>query len=158
MSRPTEGVETVEPADTARTAETVPQGGVAGVGGIDFEVEGSDTSEQLAAMLTDEQVIFGGVPAPVSENAYYGRILTTCASFHYQGYNSTTPHICRGMMTREVTVTGLWEQGAITTPAVCCSPRLPRPRTRTWPTSWQPCSRSSSAWTPGLPGVPGTST
>ena len=96
-------------------SDEVPEGSVAGIQpGIRFHPDGTDTSAELAETLADEQVIFGSVPAEVSDVPHYGIVLSSLpATFHYQGYNSLQPHLCRGMMSRELTVEGLWERSAI---------------------------------------------
>lgn len=95
------------------TSVSVPESGIGGIqpgvilGNSDLE----DTSAELESTLSEEAVIFGRLPVLPVPRPYYGAILTTLpATFHYQAFNSELPETCSGMMSRPITVVGLWER------------------------------------------------
>lgn len=101
--------------DASATSVSVPESSIAGIQpGIVFGGAGSeDTSATIASKVSEEQVVFGQLPAMPVPRPYYGVVLHTLpATFHYQSYNSLLPATCRGMMSREITVVGLWERAS----------------------------------------------
>ncbi len=101
-----------DPTDS--TAPQVPRSDLAGIQpGIVYGAgDQSDTSTLLAAKLSEESVVFQDLPGAVVPFPYYGvRLQSLPATFHYQSFNPTVPGTCDGMMSRPLTVVGLWERG-----------------------------------------------
>ena len=92
---------------------SVPQSDVAGIqpGVVFGHPDLADTSARLASTLSEESIIFGQLPGLPVPRPYYGVALHSLpATFHYQAYNTRLPETCSGMMSRGITVVGLWER------------------------------------------------
>jgi hypothetical protein len=99
------------------TMEALPTSNLAGIQpGVEV-VEGvEDRTPGLEQALDDELLVFQSL-APWSSEvvpvAYYGKILSELpARIRYQGFNAASPEHCRGMMTHQLQLEGLWERGA----------------------------------------------
>jgi serine/threonine protein kinase len=107
---------------TSSTAEisstTQPASNIAGVQpGVKVVDDGVDLSPELVGALGEESLIFQSLGPRSSEVVpmpYYGLALTRLpARFRYQGFNRFSPEHCRGMMTHELQLDGLWERGVV---------------------------------------------
>ncbi len=106
---------TVE-SQTTVTLEELPESELAGIQpGVEAAPDLEEVSSKIELALSEEHLIFrafGDIdvePSPVYELGF----LEMPGRFHYQAFNPLGDNIrCRGMMTRELEVVGLWERGA----------------------------------------------
>ena len=108
--------QTTEPQETATTETTVslPQSELPGVQPGVIPVAGEDHSDEMALLLAEEELIFYPLlGAPVGPFPVYGLAFGDLpARYHFQAFNPRADAArCRGLMSRELEVQGLWERG-----------------------------------------------
>lgn len=101
------------------TTVSLPESELAGIQPEVTPTDGEDMSAAIESALSDEHLVFLAVPEGEPEEfAYYGRAIATLPSlFRYQAFNANAdddadPDMpsCRGMMSRELEVVGIWER------------------------------------------------
>ncbi|MGI9579432.1 MAG: hypothetical protein ACR2OH_14630 [Microthrixaceae bacterium] len=98
------------------TTASLPESDLQGIQpGVEPTGSGSDLSADLEATLSEEELLFLHLrDVPIGPSPTYGLAFPELpARFHYQAFNpSLETNRCRGMMTRELEVVGVWERGA----------------------------------------------
>jgi hypothetical protein len=110
-------ITTTKPAAAVTTTSISPlAGSKAGVQpGVQYDVPGLvDTSAELQQKLAEESLIFLPLAGPKPVDAPFYRLAFTSlpARFSYESFNPLSNSACSGMMSRPLSLVGLWERGA----------------------------------------------